>query len=133
MKLLVFKNKLIFYTFIILAGCLITIAILFYFFSAQNKYDFNSELWKKVGDVNSSGGSVRLKMVDGLLKNYSLVGMKKEQLNSLLGVPEKTNYFKEYDYVYYLGPERSYFSVDSEWLGIKFKNDLVSEVKILKD
>jgi hypothetical protein len=35
--------------------------------------------------------------------------------------------------VYWLGPERGFISIDSEWLGIKFKDNVVIEVEILRD
>jgi hypothetical protein len=38
---------------------------------------------------------------------------------ALLGEPPKTEYFKEFDLVYYLGPERGFMGIDSEWLVLK--------------
>ena len=38
---------------------------------------------------------------------------------ALLGEPPKTEYFKEFDLVYYLGPERGFTGIDSEWLVLK--------------
>ena len=35
------------------------------------------------------------------------------------GVPPPTDYFREYDYAYWLGPERGLFSIDSEWLVVR--------------
>ncbi len=76
---------------------------------------------------------VRIKMVDDLLNRNNLIGMSKNEVNDLLGVPPKTEYFSNYDYVYWLGPERGFMSIDSEWLVIKFENDKVIEAKITRD
>lgn len=72
-------------------------------------------------------------MVDDLLSKHNLVGLSTKEVEVLLGKPPKTGYFKDYDYVYWLGPERSTFSIDSEWLGIKFQNGVVVKVDLLSD
>ncbi len=59
--------------------------------------------------------------------------MTKTEIDESLGVPPETNYFREYDYVYWLGPERGFMSIDSEWLGIRFENDVVLEARLLRD
>ncbi|MBU6455395.1 MAG: hypothetical protein KGS72_26730 [Cyanobacteria bacterium REEB67] len=96
---------------------------------------FDSEAWKKVATAQSGQreNPVCLRMVDDLLARYKLEGMSRAEVEKLLGKPPTTNYFKEYDFVYMLGPERSFISIDSEWLCIKFKNDVVSEVRICRD
>ena len=55
-------------------------------------------------------------MVDDLLKSHDFRGRTRAQLVALLGEPPKTDYFREYDLVYWLGPERGLMSIDSEWL-----------------
>ena len=97
-----------------------------------NKKDFDSIVWKK-SIIHNLKNPVRIYMVDDLLKKYKLVGMNKNEIDSLLGVAPETEYFKEYDYVYWLGPERSWIRIDSEWLCLKFKNNKVIEAKILRD
>ena len=104
---------------------------------------FVSEKWKKsLTDVNKEKSvvwllngdeSVRLNMVDDLLRRYKLVGMSRTELEALLGKPPPTGYFANYDYVYWLGPERGFISIDSEWLCIKFKDDIVIDAKICRD
>ena len=37
------------------------------------------------------------------------------------------------DYVYWLGPERGLFSIDSEWLVLKFKDNVVTRAAVLTD
>lgn len=92
---------------------------------------FDSTSWKNEQLVNSLKNPIRLRMIDDLFKKHNLVGMSKNQIDDLLGVSKPT--FRDYDYVYYLGPERGFISVDSELLGVKFKNNIVIEAKVLRD
>jgi len=71
---------------------------------------FDSAGWKAENRDGADG--VRVLMVDDLLPKHKLVGMSRAQLEDLLGVPPATEYFREYDYVYWLGPERGLFSID---------------------
>lgn len=76
----------------------------------------------------------RVKMVDEMLRKYKLVGQTKEEIVELLGDETNTDYFKEVNnIVYYLGDERGFISIDSEWLVIMFDNDVVVEVQIETD
>ena len=98
--------------------------------SYVQRTSFNSIEWK---DHLDDGSSIKIKMVDDLLKKHQLIGMNKNDLEDLLGKPPKTDYFKDYEYVYWLGPERGLFGIDSEWLAIKFKDGNVIKVEILRD
>ena len=98
--------------------------------SYVNQTPFDSKKWQaKSVDQNT----IKQKMVNDLLSKYQLIGMTKPDINKLLGIPQQTGYFKDYDYVYWLGPERSAFGIDSEWLGIKFEKDVVTKAEILRD
>ena len=97
-----------------------------------NRKSFDAMQWKDEKLVNSKD-PIRIKMVDNLLNKNKLIGMSKSEVNNLLGIPPKTGYFSNYDYVYWLGPERGFLSIDSEWLVIKFENDRVVEAKITRD
>lgn len=55
-------------------------------------------------------------MVDDLLATGRLPGRPRAVVAALLGEPRPTSYFREYDLVYWLGPERGVISIDSEWL-----------------
>ena len=73
-------------------------------------------------------------MVDDLLAHHSLVGIGTDRLERLLGPRDSTAYFRDWDYVYWLGPERGLIRIDSEWLAIRIgPNGLVSERRILRD
>ncbi|HEX9059915.1 MAG TPA: outer membrane protein assembly factor BamE [Clostridia bacterium] len=75
---------------------------------------FNEDRWVKRPDE-------RVYMVDNLLYKYNLKGMPKDEVKKLLGEPTKTEYFKTpSNIVYYLGPERGFIRIDSEWLTIDF-------------
>jgi outer membrane protein assembly factor BamE (lipoprotein component of BamABCDE complex) len=92
---------------------------------------FDSARWKIENLADAKG--VRVRMVDDLLHKHRLKGMTREQIDELLGVPPHTNYFHEYDYVYWLGPERGFISIDSEWLVVKFENGVVKDARVLRD
>lgn len=90
---------------------------------------FDSEVWKSVSD-NDPG---KLAMVDDLLAQNILVGMTRPEIDALLGTPPQTSYFRDFDYVYWLGPERGFISIDSEWLCIDFDKDVVVDARLMRD
>lgn len=92
---------------------------------------FDSGQWKAENRRDAEG--VRVRMVDDLLRRQVLVGMSRVELESLLGVPPPTEYFREFDYVYWLGPERGAFSIDSEWLVVRCQDDRVVHVELVTD
>ena len=80
---------------------------------------FDATLWKNP----ATPASVRLGMADDLINAHKLNGLTRRDVVTLLGEPPKTEYFKEYDIVYYLGPERGFMGIDSEWLVLKLGSD----------
>ena len=72
-------------------------------------------------------------MVDDFLATQSPLGKSCDQIVALLVDPDDTPDFREYDMVYYLGPERGFMGIDSEWLVIKLKNGLANEAKLITD
>ncbi len=72
-------------------------------------------------------------MVDDLLSRFELIEMTREQIHDLLGPPRDTPYFREFDCVYLLGPERSFIGIDSEWLCLNFADNVVTEAKVMSD
>jgi len=94
---------------------------------------FESSAWKA-----RAGGEpmwpTRLSMIDDLLDRYPLVGLGKDSIESLLGPRDSTGYFRDWDYVYWLGPERGLVRIDSEWLVLRFGVDgRVRERWIVRD
>ncbi len=80
---------------------------------------FDPSLWGN----SRTPASVRLRMADDLVDNKKLIGLTRQEVVARLGEPPKTEYFKEFDLVYYLGPERGFISIDSEWLVLKLGPD----------
>jgi hypothetical protein len=73
-------------------------------------------------------------MTDDLVNSKKLNGLTRQEVLTLLGEPPKTEYFKEYELVYYLGPERGFMRIDSEWLVLKFGTDgRISRAVIARD
>lgn len=99
----------------------------------SHRRPFDSAVWKE-GLSKESTDPVRLRMIDDLLKKKPLVNMSRAEIVLLLGTPPKTGYFHEYEFVYWLGPERGFFSIDSEWLAIRFNSeDRVSDARVVSD
>ena len=90
---------------------------------------FESTQWKNHLDDQDR---IKQKMLRDLLSQHKLIGMTVENINQLLGSPPKTSYFRDYDYVYWLGPENG-LGVDSEWLCIKFRDGVVAKADVLTD
>ena len=87
-----------------------------------DRIPFVSSVWKNTPAVFSHD-SVRLRMVDDFLNDYSIAGMPRSEVISLIGEPDQTEYFKSYDMVYMLGQETdSYFAVDSQWLVLELND-----------
>jgi hypothetical protein len=62
-------------------------------------------------------------MAGDLVENQKLIGLTRPEVIAMLGEPPMQEYFKNYDLVYYLGPERGFMSIDSEWLVLEFGPD----------
>jgi hypothetical protein len=98
----------------------------------RNRLSFESAEWK--ASLARPNDPVRLRMIDDLLKHKRLQGMAEEEVISLLGKPPKTDYFRDYQLVYWLGPERGFISIDSEWLAVRLGSDhRVTETRIVRD
>jgi hypothetical protein len=73
-------------------------------------------------------------MADRILAWGTLRGKSRSQVIKLLGEPPETGYFRKWELVYYLGPERGFISIDSEWLVLRFGRDgRVAEERIVTD
>ena len=93
---------------------------------------FDSAVWK--ASLERQDDPIRLRMVDDLLRRYRLRGMREDELIALLGKPPKTDYFSGYQIIYWLGPERGFISIDSEWLAVRVgPNQRVIDARIVRD
>ena len=98
-----------------------------------HRISFNSASWRDEKQVNSED-PVRIRMVDDLIRSRRLDRLTRPELEQLLGKSSTTNYFKEYDFVYWLGPQRGPFKVDDEWLVIKLdRRGVVEKYAIVRD
>ncbi|MCU1312211.1 MAG: hypothetical protein JWO20_3336 [Candidatus Angelobacter sp.] len=108
---------------------LLAVAVLV-IYSHERTIRFDAVLWRDPG----TSDTVKLQVADDLIATQALSGKTRKEVTALLGQPPETNYFKEYDLVYYLGPERGFISIDSEWLVLKFGPDgRASDVGIARD
>jgi len=74
------------------------------------------------------------RMADRLIAQSTLQGMTRSEVVSLLGTPPQTRYFSDWDLVYWLGPERGFFSIDSEWLVVRLDaRQRVIDYRIVRD
>lgn len=73
----------------------------------------------------------RVYIVDDLLNNHKLKGMKKKEVHDLLGSPDNVT---DNNLIYYLGTERGLVRIDSELLVIQFNDkNVVTNYSITKD
>ena len=94
---------------------------------------FEPVAWRSPARI-ASRDPMRLRMVDDLLARRLLDGRTRDEVRALLGPADSTPYFRDWDFVYWLGPERGYLSIDSEWLGVRFDADgRVLETRLLRD
>lgn len=96
---------------------------------ATTKPAFDPNVWAKA-DYWSGG---RNPMADDLVRTGVLLGKSQAEVIDLLGPPPLTGYFSEWDVVYRLGPERSWLSLDSEWLVLRMKDGHVTDARLVRD
>jgi hypothetical protein len=99
----------------------------------SHRQAFDSELWK-ASLAEESENPIKLRMVDDLRRKHPLVGLSRSEVLDLLGEPSRTDKFSDWDLVYWPGSERGLFSIDSEWLVIRFgSNQKVIDAEIVSD
>ena len=110
----------------IFAGLIIAIVIACSAFISQ--HSFSTSKWELYPDE-------RTKIVDDLLLRYDLIGMHESEILALLGNHDNdSGYFSsENRFVYRLGMERGFISIDSEWLIIDFADGVVEGYFITTD
>ncbi|MBD2424976.1 hypothetical protein [Phormidium sp. FACHB-1136] len=74
-------------------------------------------------------------MVDNLLAQELLLQKTTAEVIALLGTPETLEHgFTEYDLVFVVGPERSFISIDYEWLLLNLdQRGRVEEARLMTD
>ncbi len=92
---------------------------------------FDPVAWQ---DPSQLEQGVRLAMADRFIAQDTLIGKTRAEVIRLLGKPSDEGYFRSWDLVYWLGPERGYMSIDSEWLVLRIgSDDKVVECRIVRD
>jgi hypothetical protein len=95
---------------------------------------FDKTIWLNGETVEFSSDAPRLRMADGLVDSRILLGKRRSELESLLGPPTKTDKFRNFDLVYWLGADRGFMGIDSEWLVIRLdSNDKTIRASIVSD
>ena len=99
-----------------------------------HRVPFSSEQWKARPLDDGTRWPTRLRMADDLIARRILQGQPRHKVVQLLGPPDDTPYFADWNLVYRLGPERGLFSIDSEWLVIRLDTSgAVSEYRLVTD
>jgi hypothetical protein len=80
---------------------------------------FDADRWRS---VERSNDFARQEMVGSLIWSRQLEGMTRQEVERMLGPDCGCSYFSDWDLVYWMGNERSWLSLDSEWLVIRFDN-----------
>ena len=94
---------------------------------------FEASAWRD--SVQAFGPlAVRGCMVDAFLAQRNFHDRPRAEVVALLGEPRPTDYFREYDLVYWLGPERGLMGIDSEWLVFRLDGQgRVADYQIVTD
>jgi hypothetical protein len=99
----------------------------------RHRREFDPIAWRR-NEAADVMWPARLAMVDDLLARYPLRGLSRDSVERLLGPRNDTPYWPEWDLVYWLGPERGFLRIDSEWLVVDFGPDgRVSDYRLLRD
>lgn len=109
--------------------------ILYIFYAFMTGYlpvqIFDSGRWKQ---VERSNDYTRLQMIESLLLSGRLDGITRAEVITLLGPTDDTDYFADWDFVYWLGRERGLIGIDSEWLVIRIgPADKVIDYQVVRD
>src|SRR5215469_11640179 len=82
---------------------------------------FDPVLWKT---AKTCPARFRLRMAADVLDRGRWYGLTRSEVLSLLGEPSETESFKEYDFVYHVGPEPGFWApIQSGWIESSDKAD----------
>jgi hypothetical protein len=122
-------HKIITRSLLLLSALILSVCLYFLFGDTISDFwhreKFDAKLWRASADINGEWPP-RLCMVDNLMKKKILDGLTKEKVIELLGEPASKGFpfgAIDCDIHYYLGPERGFMRIDSEWLFITLDKD----------
>jgi hypothetical protein len=78
--------------------------------------------------IQNERTSIRLSMLDDLLKSHLKIGMTEREVDALLGPPSETTLWKEWSRAYPLGT-----SIDSTWLVLRFEEGRLVDKDVVRD
>jgi len=114
-------------------GLAVFASVLVWMFQTPGR-EFDQQLWNDYGDLNQAARYPRLEMADRLVAKGKLSGQSRAEVVDMLGEPPETTYFRDWDLVYWLGPERGFMGIDSEWLVFRFDTQgRVGDDRIVRD
>lgn len=114
-------------------GLAVFVSALVWIFRTPGR-EFDQQLWRDYGDLNQAAHYPRLEMADRFVANRELGGQSRAEIVGTLGEPPETEYFRDWDLVYWLGPERGFISIDSEWLVFRLDTeDRVVDYRVVRD
>ena len=95
--------------------------VIFFFVTRPPGRELDPVAWSDEAQVKQG---VRQEMADRLLFRKALIGKTRDEVIELLGEPSPSNrYANRPILVYWLGPERSLFSLDPEFLILRLGED----------
>jgi len=99
----------------------------------RHRLPFDAESWRRRSADADPEWPTRLRMVDSLIDRKRLDGLNRAQVERLLGPSDPTDKWKDWDLVYWLGPERGPIGIDSEWLVVRFDGHGAATYRIVRD
>jgi hypothetical protein len=100
-------------------GILALVGAITWTVATSTDVDFTPALWIATDSPLVDDRTLRQRMLGDLFARHKLVGLTRDSVIGLLGEPPKTGYFKDWQLVYWLGPEQRFLALDSEWLVMK--------------
>ena len=96
---------------------------------------FDAKTWREAGTSSSSPATAtRSRMADGLVQSGVLLGKSRGQIQRLLGASTSSHKLRDYDLVYWLGPERGFMGIRTEWLVFRLDaKGQAAELKVVRD
>ena len=116
----------------LLGGLLLSLPTLWFLFGdvvsdLAHRQKFDADAWRKDDrGMQDPLWPPRLCMVDDLMHGDRLIGLASNEVVDLLGPPHPKSFpagAAHCDIHYFLGPERGFIRIDSEWLFLKLGPD----------
>ena len=140
MSLPLWKRIVLALAVVITALVALSVSAVVYFLFVPSHEDYShrisldSAVWQAPPKEEDPAWPIRLQMADSLVASKSLDGLSRLEVESLLGKADVTDKWRNWDLVYWLGPDRGGFRIDSEWLVVKFDaHDRVVTYRIVSD